>query len=53
MTARAGDAVLVKREDSAELTRYFIETISLFRVDPVEFNDSIVETAQGWLDGSN
>jgi hypothetical protein len=51
LTAQAGDAVLVKREGSAELTRYFIESISLFRVDPVEFNGTVVETAQAWLDG--
>ncbi len=51
LTARAGDAVLVKRDGSAELTRYFIESISLFRVDPVEFNGTIVETAQEWLNG--
>ncbi len=51
LTAQADDAVLVKREGSAELKRYFIESISLFRVDPVEFNGTIVETAQAWLDG--
>ena len=52
LTAQAGDAVLVKLEGSAEMTRYFIESISLFRVDPVEFNGTIVETAQAWLDGN-
>ncbi|MEI8020728.1 MAG: hypothetical protein WCH39_21170 [Schlesneria sp.] len=52
LSAQAGDAVLVQRESLAELTRYFIESISLFRVDPVEFNGTIVETAQAWLDAS-
>ena len=51
LTARAGDAVLLKREGSTELKRYFIESISLFRVDPVDFNGTVVETAQAWLDG--
>ena len=51
LTARAGDAVLLKRDGSTELKRYFIESISLFRVDPVDFNGTIVETAQEWLEG--
>ena len=52
LTARAGDAVLLRREKSTELVRHFIESISLFRVFPVEFDGTIVETAQAWLDGA-
>ena len=49
MTARAGDAVLLKRQDSADYERVFIDDITLYRVYPVEFNGTVVETAQSWL----
>ena len=52
LTARAGDAVLLKSEGSTESNRYFIEFVSLFRVSPVEFNGAIVETVRTWLDGN-
>lgn len=43
--------LLLKSLKSAELERHFIKSIALYRVHPVEFNDSVVETAQAWLDG--
>ena len=49
LTARAGDAVVVRKEKSDEWKRYFIDSITLYRVDPVEFNGLEVETAQEWL----
>lgn len=51
LTARAGDAVLLRRDKSTEWDRQFIESVQLFRVNPAECNGAIVETAQGWLDG--
>ena len=53
LTAQAGDAVLLKSQKSAEFERHFIKSIALYLVHPVEYNESIVETAQAWLDGAN
>ena len=53
LTCRAGDAVLLRKEKSTEWERFFVESVTLFRVFPVEFNGKEVETAQGWLDGSD
>ena len=50
LTARAGDIVLLKREKSVEWDRYSIESVSLFRVFPVEFIGTIVECVQTWID---
>ena len=53
MTAKVGDAVLLKSEKDAESKRYFIESVMLFRVFPVEFNGIVVENAQLWLVGES
>ena len=48
LTARAGFAVVLRLENSTEWQRYFIDSVTLYRVDRVEFNGLEVETAQGW-----
>lgn len=53
MTARAGDAVLLSGKKDIEPKRYFTESVILFGVFPVEFNELVVETGQSWLDGKN
>ena len=50
LTARAGDAVVVRQEKSDEWKRFYIDSITLYRVDPVECNGLEVETGHGWLD---
>jgi hypothetical protein len=50
LTARAGDAVLLKRDSPTEWQRFFIESVSLYRAFPVEFNGTVLETAQTWLE---
>ena len=53
LTARAGDAVVLKSLKSAEFEWHFIKSIALYLVHRVEYNESIVETAQSWLDCTN
>ena len=50
-TARAGDAVTIRRSFNAnEWDVRYIETITLYRVTPVAFNGTIVESVQTWMD---
>lgn len=48
LTARAGDAVLLTRENSRE--RYYIESVELYRVSPAAENGKTVATAGEWLE---
>ena len=54
LTIKAGDEVLLRR-DGPNGRSYWdkrnVESVTLFRVFPVEFNGRIVTSAQDWLDG--
>jgi hypothetical protein len=52
LAARAGDAVLVTWEGKTEAERYYIESITLYRVFPASENDRVVTSGQAWLDGA-
>jgi hypothetical protein len=49
-TARAGDAVLVTGEGETDAERYYIESITLYRVSPTSEDDCVVPSGQAWLD---
>jgi len=52
LDARAGDKVLLKRANHRNWEERIIESITLHRVFPVEFNGSVVETARTWLEAT-
>lgn len=51
LTARAGSAVKVRHTESKKWRLYRIQSVELFRVFPVKYCDTIVESGQAWLDG--
>ena len=50
MTASAGYPVLLRHQDEKLWTKYDIESITLFRVYPGEFNGAVVLSATNCLD---
>ena len=51
ITAKAGDSVLLRHQGEKLWTKYAIESITLFRVHPAEFNGAVVSSAGDWVAG--
>ena len=47
LTAKAGDAVLLTRDEQSE--RHFIASIEVFRADPASEVGRVITTAEDWL----